>query len=98
MSLIFEPNDELMVADLKLEKTKYERVPDPHLQSGVYTLIRKKVSASVRGCWEIVKTFRALPMNLRQRTTTYGARTARSNPPDENSKCWGQGLAFDKCF
>jgi hypothetical protein len=36
VNLIFEPNDDLMVADLNLDKNKYERFPDPHLQTGVY--------------------------------------------------------------
>src|SRR5690348_7087329 len=36
VSLTFEPNYNLWIADLKLDMTKYERVPDPHIQSGVY--------------------------------------------------------------
>lgn len=36
VTLTFEPNAELMVTDLKLDQTKYERLADPHLQSGVY--------------------------------------------------------------
>lgn len=36
VTLTFEPTSELMIADLKLDITKYEREDDPHLQRAVH--------------------------------------------------------------
>lgn len=49
VSLTFEPNKNLNIAELKLDKTQYERVPDYHLQSAIHYLNRKEgIRISVR--------------------------------------------------
>lgn len=97
VSLTFEPNYDLMVADLKLEKTKYKRVPDPHLQSGVYYFNKEdgiRISARVLGDGEDVQSITYEPAakdyNLRCPNGT-------KQPPDANEQMHlGLGLAFDE--
>jgi hypothetical protein len=97
VSLTFEPNDDLMVADLKLEKTKYERVPDPHLQSGVYYFNKEegiRISARVLGDGEDVQSITYEPA-----AKDYYLRcpNGTKQPPDANEQMYlGLGLAFDE--
>jgi len=97
VSLTFEPNKALMVADLKLDKTKYERVRDPHLQSGVYYFNQEdgiRISARVLGDGEEVQTITYEPA-----TKDYYLRcpNGTKQPLDSNEQMYlGLGLAFDE--
>lgn len=97
VSLIFEPNYDLMVADLKLEKTKYERVPDPHLQSGVHYFNKEegiRISARVLADGEDVQSITYEPA---MKDYYLSCAKGTKQRPDANEQMFlGLGIAFDE--